>query len=75
MAELDADFDRPLRMREFPVRALATAESSFADANGVVVTAGGLELDILGIDLEYDGNGNLVDGTVTDVDVYLEDEL
>jgi Ca2+-binding RTX toxin-like protein len=75
MARLDADFDRPLRMREFPVRALATAESSFADANGVVLTAGGLELDILGIDLEYDGDGNLVDGTVTDVDVYLEDEL
>ena len=75
MARLDADFDRPLRMREFPVRALATAEPSFADANGVVLTAGGLELDILGIDLEYDGNGNLVDGTVTDVDVYLEDEL
>ena len=75
MARLDADFDRPLRMREFPVRALATAEPSFADANGVVLTAGGLELDILGIDLEYDDDGNLVDGTVTDVDVYLEDEL
>lgn len=75
MAELDADFDRPLRMREFPVRALATAEPSFADATGVVLTAGDLELDILGTDLEYDEAGGLVRGTVTAVDVYNDDEL
>lgn len=75
MAELDADFDRPLRMREFPVGKLATAEASFADPSGVVLTADELELDITGVDLEYDSDGKLVGGTITDVDAYLEDEL
>lgn len=75
MAELDADFDRPLRMREFPVGKLAAAEASFADPNGVVLTADELELDITGVDLEYDSDGKLVSGTITDVDGYLEDEL
>jgi Ca2+-binding RTX toxin-like protein len=75
MAELDADFDRPLRMSAVPVGALAGAESSFADDTGVVLTAGDLELDVLGEGLGYDDDGGLVDGTITDVDVYRDEEL
>lgn len=75
MAELDADFDKPLNMRSFPVGRLADAEASFADSTGVVLTADPLELDILGEGLEYDDTGALVGGTITDVDVYFEDEL
>ena len=75
MAELDADFDRPLRMSAVPVGVLAEAEPSFADETGVVLTAGDLELDVLGEGLTYDDDGNLVDGTITDVDVYRDDEL
>lgn len=75
MAELDADFDRPLRMSAVPVGALAGAEPSFADETGVVLTVDDLELDVLGEGLTYDDDGNLVDGTITDVDVYREDEL
>lgn len=74
MAELDADSDRPLRMTTLPVGALAGAEASFADSTGVVLTVGDLELDILGEDLEYDDDGALVGGTVTDIDVYRDEE-
>lgn len=74
MAELDADFDRPLKMGTFPVGRLADAEPSFADATGVVLTVDELELDILGEDLEYDADDRPVAGTVTDLVVYTDDE-
>ncbi|MDW8368708.1 MAG: calcium-binding protein [Geminicoccaceae bacterium] len=74
MAELDADFDRPLRMSAFPVARLAAAEASFADSTGVLLTVDDLELDIVGEDLEYDGDGPPVAGTVTDVQVSVDGE-
>lgn len=74
MAELDADFDRPLRMSTVPVARLAAAEASFADSTGVVLAVDDLELDIVGEDLEYDGDGPPVAGTVTDVQVFVEGE-
>lgn len=74
MAELDADFDRPLRMSTFPVAALTAAEASFADPLGMVLTVDDLELQILGEDFEYDAAGRPVAGTVTAIDVYWADE-
>lgn len=74
MADLDADFDRPLRMSAFPVGRLEAAEASFADPTGVSLTVDDLQLDILGEDLEYDADDRPVAGTVTAVDVYWADE-
>ncbi len=74
MAELYADFDRPLRMSAFLVGRLADAEASFAVPTGVVLTVDDFELEILGEDLEFDAADRPVTGTVTDIDVYRADE-
>ncbi len=74
-AELDADFDRPLRMSRLPIRQLAQGDVTLASDVGFVLASGPVELDVVGEDLVYDDDGGAPSaGTVTDVDVYWNEE-